>query len=87
MFSVLQDLTPNAKEMTGHYYLLVLNLKAGRFEVIDLMRKEGNRGLMEDVRAIVGSIKYLWAKNYEQSKINKSKWKTVHITTPMQSTG
>jgi hypothetical protein len=72
--------------MTGHYYLLVLNLKAERFEVMDSMRKEGNRGLMEDVRAIVGSIKYLWSKNYEQSKIDISKWKTVHIMTPMQST-
>jgi hypothetical protein len=32
-----------------------------RFEVMDSMRKEGNRGLMADVRAIMGSIKYFWA--------------------------
>ncbi|KAM0870558.1 hypothetical protein ACQ4PT_039932 [Festuca glaucescens] len=32
MFSFLQDLTPDIKLMTGHYYLIVLNLKSGRYD-------------------------------------------------------
>jgi hypothetical protein len=86
MFSVLQDLTPNLKEMTGHYYLIVLNLKSERFELMDSLRREGNRALLADARTIIGSIKYMWAKNYDQSKIDISKYKTVHISTPMQPT-
>lgn len=38
MFPVLQDLTPDQKKFTGHYYLIVLNLKAERFEVMDSLR-------------------------------------------------
>ncbi|KAK1630469.1 hypothetical protein QYE76_004784, partial [Lolium multiflorum] len=60
LFSVLQDLTPDSKDMTGHYYLIVLNLKAGRFEVMDSLTAEGNHVLMADARTIIGSIKHLW---------------------------
>ncbi|KAM0850571.1 hypothetical protein ACQ4PT_052992 [Festuca glaucescens] len=83
---VLQDLTPDMDVMTGHYYLIVLNLKSGRFEVMDSMRREGDAGLMKDSRTIIGSIKHLWATNYSESKIDISKYKTVHISTPMQDT-
>jgi hypothetical protein len=86
MFSVLQDLTPDLDVMTGHYYLIVLNLKSGGFEVMDSMRRESDRGLMKDSRTIIGSIKHLWATNYSESKIDISKYQTVHISTPMQDT-
>jgi hypothetical protein len=86
MFSVLQDLTPEIKKMTGHYYLIVLNLTSGRFEVMDSLRREGDKALMADARTIIGSIKHLWATNYSESKIDISKYKTVHITTPRQLT-
>nr|XP_051221660.1 putative ubiquitin-like-specific protease 1B [Lolium perenne] len=86
MFSVLQDLTPEIKKMTGHYYLIVLNLTSGRFEVMDSLRREGDKALMADARTIIGSIKHLWATNYSESKINISKYKIVHITTPRQLT-
>jgi hypothetical protein len=86
MFPVLQDLTPDIKQHTGHYYLIVLNLKAERFEVMDSLRAKGNRGLIKDYRLIIGSIKYLWAKNYSESTINIENWVTEHIDTPMQKT-
>jgi hypothetical protein len=57
-----------------------------RFEVMDSMRKEGNWGLMADVRAIMGSIKYFWAHNYSEYKFDLSKYRTVYITTSMQET-
>ncbi|KAM0871214.1 hypothetical protein ACQ4PT_039581 [Festuca glaucescens] len=85
LFAVLQDLTPESKEMTGHYYLIVLNLKAGRFELMDSMR-EGDKGMMADARKIIGSIKHYWQTNYSDSKIDISKYKIVHIPTPMQKT-
>ncbi|KAM0829503.1 hypothetical protein ACQ4PT_066844 [Festuca glaucescens] len=87
MFSVLQDLTPEIKDiMTGHYYLIVLNLKSGRFEVMDSLRNEGNKGLMTDARNIIGSIKHFWQLNYNESKIDISRYKTVYIQTPKQDT-
>jgi Ulp1 family protease len=86
MFPVLQDLTPDIKLFNGHYYLIVLNLKAERFEVFDSIRAKGNRGLQKDYRAIIGSIKYMWDENYSESKIKIDKWPTVHIDTPMQKT-
>jgi hypothetical protein len=79
-------LTPDLKEFTGHYYLIVLNLKAERFEVMDSLRTKKNRGLLQDSRAIIGSIKYLWASNFGESNINIEKWQTEYITTPMQKT-
>ena len=86
MFAVLQNLSPGSKVMTGHFYLITLNLKAERFELMDSMRKEGNRSLLADARKIIGSIKHLWEKNYSESKIDISKYKTVHIPTQMQDT-
>jgi hypothetical protein len=64
----------------------VLNLKAERFEVMDSLRAKGNRGFQKDYRSIIGSIKYLWASNYIESKINIEWWPTEHIVTPMQKT-
>jgi hypothetical protein len=86
MFGVLQDLTPDIKQFNGHYYLIVLNLKAERFEVMDSLRSKGNKGLVANYRAIIRSIKYMWAQNYVDSKINIKKWKTEHISTPTQKT-
>ncbi|KAM0910896.1 hypothetical protein ACQ4PT_013863 [Festuca glaucescens] len=86
LFAVLQDLTPESKEMTGHYYLIVLNLKAGRFEVMDSMRRKGDKGLMAEARKVIGSIKHFWQTNYSDSKIDISRYKTAHIPTPMQKT-
>jgi hypothetical protein len=86
LFPVLQDLTPDIELFNGHYYLIVLNLKVERFEVMDSLRSKGNRGLIKDYRSIIGSIKYLWAEKYSDSNINIEKWPTEHIVTPMQKT-
>lgn len=86
MFPALQNLTPNTKLFTGHYYLINLNLKAERFEIMDSLRPEGNKSLMDDARAIIGSIKHLWELNYSESKFNIANYRTVHIETPMQKT-
>jgi hypothetical protein len=83
---MLQDLTPELKQFNGHYYLIAMNVKAKRFEVMDSLRSKSNKGLVADYKAIIGSIKYMWAQNYADSKINIEKWKTEHISTPMQKT-
>lgn len=86
MFPVFQDLTPDIQDVNGHYYLIVLNVKAERFEVMDLLRRKANKGLMDDAKPIIGSIKHLWGLNYEGSSIDIGRWKTEHIVTPMQKT-
>jgi hypothetical protein len=84
LFPVLQDLTPDIKKFIGHYYIIALNLKAERFELMDSLRSKGNRALMKDARGITGSIKYMWSQNYSESKINITNRPTEHISTPMQ---
>ena len=86
MFPVLENLTPDIKVFTGHYYLISLNLKAERFEVFDSLRAKGNRGLIKEYRSIIGSIKYLWGANYSESKINIENWPIEYIDTPRQIT-
>ena len=68
----------------GHYYLIVLNLKAERFEVMDSLRSVGTPGLPADCTTIIDNMKQMWALNYKQSKIDISTFTTQYIATPMQ---
>ena len=87
MFSVLQDLTPTKEEFTGHYYLVVLNLMAQRFEVMDSMRGVGTPSLASDSATLINAIKHMWMLNYNnRSKIDISGFQTHFIATPMQRT-
>lgn len=43
MFPVLENNGNNGSETAGHYYLLVLNLRGERFEVMDSMRRLGDK--------------------------------------------
>jgi hypothetical protein len=83
---VLQDLTPDIKQFNGHYYLIVMNVKAERFEVLDSLSAKTDRVFTKDVRNIIGSIKGLWASNYSESNIDIQKWPTEYIDCPKQTT-
>jgi len=82
MFSVLQDLTPNLEANTVHYYPVVLNLKAERFEFMESLGREGDNGLQADYRAIIGTIKNMWARNYTSP--NSISQNTEHCTFLLQ---
>jgi hypothetical protein len=43
MFPVLQNLCTAPNLFCGHYYIINLNLKAERFEIMDSMRNAGDK--------------------------------------------
>ena len=86
MFPVLQNLSTVDKVFCGHYYLINLNLKAERFELMDSSRKESNKMFKADSSRIIASIKSHWASHYKNSSINIQDYKTAYVPTPKQST-
>lgn len=86
-FPVLQNITPKGNNFTGHYYVINLNLKAERFEVMDSWRNDNDPDLIKDSANIIGSIKGIWANNYKESNVQIQKFKTVFIEVPKQTSG
>ena len=86
MFPVLQNISTVPKVFCGHYYLINLNLKAERFEIMDSMRKESDKMLKTDSSKIIASIKTLWAIHYRNSNIKIHDWECAFIPTPKQLT-
>ena len=86
MFPVLQNLSTVQKVFCGHYYLINLNLKAERFEIMDSMRKESDRLLKTDSSKIIASIKTLWATQYKNSNIKIQDYETEYVPTLKQLT-
>ena len=86
MFHVLQDLSSVKDLFIGHYYLINLNLKAERFEIMDSMRKDSDKSLDSDSSKIINSIKSIWATNYKQSNIKIQNFETIQIPIPKQLT-
>ena len=68
MFPVLEAMGNNGSDTAGHYYLLVLNLRGKRFEVMDSMRSLGDERLRKSCNTIMEGIKTLWRKHYPNSK-------------------
>ena len=63
LFPVLQKLV-QSDEHPGHYFLIVLNLRNKRFEVLDSMRNLENGKLAECCNKITNAIKSLWKIYY-----------------------
>jgi hypothetical protein len=50
MFPVLEAIENKGLDPAGHYYLLVLNLRSNRFEVLDSMRSLGGESLRKSCK-------------------------------------
>jgi len=59
MFPVLEAMGNNGSDTMGHYYLLVLNLRGKRFEVMDSMKSLGDERLRKSYNTIMEGIKTL----------------------------
>ena len=84
MFPVLEAMRNNGPDTAGHYYLLVLNLREKRFEVMDSMRSLGDERLRKSCNTIMEGIKTLWRKHYPNSK-KAENYEAVDIGVPKQS--
>ena len=63
---VLQRMDRNEQEI-GHYFLIVLNLRNNRFEVLDSMRSMEDKSLESCCITITSGIKRLWEMHYAGS--------------------
>ncbi|OQU87048.1 uncharacterized protein LOC8057512 [Sorghum bicolor] len=86
MFPVLQNIRFKRLDRTvGHFFLLVLNLREERFEVLDSMRSLADINLKTCCNNLITAIKELWRKHYPNSRKNIDKYQLIDINVPLQS--
>jgi len=86
MFPVLQSLGDRkSATQVGHYFLLVLNLRNQRFEVLDSMRTLEDEALFKCCNTLIGAIKELWTKHGYEAKKPICNYELVDIGVPIQS--
>lgn len=67
--------------------MVVLNIKAERFEVIDSLARRGRALLMESCHLLIANIKVMWGKEYADSKVDIADWPIEVIDSPKQTNG
>ncbi|KAJ1266110.1 hypothetical protein BS78_08G126100 [Paspalum vaginatum] len=85
MFPVLQDIKRTGYKDFGHYFLLVLNLRCNRFEVLDSWRGPDNDVLRTCCNTIIVGIKVFWKLHYPDSNKDVDSFNPVHIIVPQQN--
>ena len=83
LFPVLQKLV-EADEHSGYYFLIVLNLRNKRFEVLDSMRNLGDAKLANYCNRIINCIKSLWSIYYDGTNNPIEEYELVNIPVPQQ---
>ncbi|CAL4962269.1 unnamed protein product [Urochloa decumbens] len=85
MFRVLQMIQNKNLGIVGHYFLLVLNIRNNRFEVLDSMRSLKDENLVGCCNIIVAAIKELWRTHYPDSNVDVQNYSLVDIGVPIQT--
>jgi hypothetical protein len=85
MFHVLQVSKVKNLSDVGHYFLLVLNIRNARFEVLDSMRTLEDTNLRTCYDKLMESIKKLWSEHYPDSKVQIQNYEAISITVPQQN--
>ena len=71
----------------GHWYVLSLNLKAKRFEVLDSLREEDSPSLLEHATRYMNAIKKAWLISYKDSHKQIQDYELVYIDVLKQENG
>ncbi|CAL5065983.1 unnamed protein product [Urochloa decumbens] len=74
----------NVSTELKHWFVIVLNFKAQRFELMDSLRGEQDKNLLETSNKIISNIKILWKQHHAKSKIDISQFKSLYIDAPKQ---
>ena len=72
-------------EHSGHYFLIVLNLRNKRFELLDSMRSLGDAKLATCCNQFLAAVKSLWKDHYNTSKHQIDNYEIVDIAVPKQT--
>ena len=71
----------------GHWYVLSLNLKAKKFEVLDSLREEDSPSLLEHATRYMNAIKMAWLISYKDSHKQIQDYELVYIDVLKQENG
>ena len=85
LFPALQKLGRGPDD--GHWYVLSLNLRAKRFEVLDSLREQDSPSLLEHATRYMYAIKKAWLINYKDSLKQIEDYKLVYIDVLKQHNG
>ncbi|KAF7100318.1 hypothetical protein CFC21_101848 [Triticum aestivum] len=69
MLPVLECADVTDKEGGRHYWVFNVNLRGGRFEVLDSSRTLDDIELMTTASTIAGVVRQLWSKHYPKFSI------------------
>ena len=83
-FPILQKLVQDDAH-SGHYFMIVLNLRNERFELIDSLRTLGDPKLAECCNKVLSGIKFLWNIYYGDSDYAIDDYELVDIAVPKQT--
>ncbi|CAL4976992.1 unnamed protein product [Urochloa decumbens] len=67
-----------------HWFVIVVNFKAQCFELMDSLRGQQDKDLLETSNKIISNIKILWKQHHAKSKIDISQFKSLYIDAPKQ---
>lgn len=81
---ILQELVQDDAH-SGHYFMIVLNLRNERFELIDSLRTLGDPKLAECCNKVLSGIKFLWNIYYGDSDYAIDDYELVDIAVPKQT--
>ena len=82
MLPVLEYDNVNDREGGRHYWVFNINLRDGRFEVLDSNRKLEDIELMDTASTIAGVVHQLWRKHYPKQSIEH--FQLINIDVPKQ---
>jgi len=85
LFPTLQKLGPLPKD--GHWYVLCLNLKAKRFEVLDSLRPQDSPSLITHATKLMNEIIKAWLIAYKDSSKQIQDYDLVYIDVFKQDNG
>ncbi|KAF7097614.1 hypothetical protein CFC21_099414 [Triticum aestivum] len=82
MLPVLECADVTDKDGGRHYWVFSVNLRDGRFEVLDSSRTLDNIELMNNASTIAGAVRQLWRKHYPKFSIEH--FQIIDIDVPKQ---
>lgn len=83
-FPTLEILDKENPKGTGHYWLMVLNIRDKRFEVPDSARTLKDEAFLATAKKIMEGIKANWERHYNNSSMQIKYWELQEIKCPKQ---
>ena len=85
LFPMFQELAPHdPHDKCGHHYVICLDLKNQRFEVLDSIRSGADSDLTTHAEFFINNLKETWNRHYEHSKVQIRHFPTEYVATAKQ---